>query len=372
MSISETFQQQVYAEFSRQIPLNQIKTLYRSHILENSELKTFKPGDILFRKGERKQAELFLIEGEIENVYLSGRAERKTAAQVTTVLSSERFHDFSCVCYQSALVLVVDSELLDECLSWSQISDFILSDVCMDTDRFDDLDWINTVLNSNLFVKVPPVNAERILDKMKPELVEAGDCIVRQGEVGDCCYFIKEGNAKVERYVEGEGHVHLADISVGRCFGEDALVFDTLRNATVTMTSAGTLMRLDKTDFMPLMEMPEVDELEEHEISDSLEKTVLLDVRTQAEYEAGHLSLAANLPLGLLALKARLLRENIHYVIYCDTGKRSYAAAYLLGKKGYNTSALKGGLNTAGMHYQLINDHGYILKNGEPVQDAKV
>jgi len=179
-----------------------------------------------------------------------------------------------------------------------------------------------------------------------------------------CCFFIKEGAARVTRRDEKGPLQHLADIGVGRCFGEDALVYETLRNATVTMTSDGVLMRLSKEDFKLLLLEPQVEELAEEDFADLSEPPVCVDVRSQSEYDEGHLVLAANVPLSLLSLKKRLLRPDVPYVFYCDTGRRSRAAAFLLGKEGFNTFALKGGLVGAGMQYQLTRDASYMLRDG--------
>jgi rhodanese-related sulfurtransferase len=54
---------------------------------------------------------------------------------------------------------------------------------------------------------------------------------------------------------------------------------------------------------------------------------------------------AINLPLYFIRLKLKSLDPNLHYVAYCDTGRRSSAAAYILAERGLNASVLKGGLN---------------------------
>src|SRR5690606_12271474 len=105
------------------------------------------------------------------------------------------------------------------------------------------------------------------------------------------------------------------------------------------MTTDGVLMRLSKEDFKLLLLEPQVEEVAEEDFASLTEPPVYLDVRSQSEYDQGHLVLAANVPLNLLALKKRLLRLDVPYVFYCDTGRRSRAAAYLLGKQGFNTFA---------------------------------
>jgi len=52
-----------------------------------------------------------------------------------------------------------------------------------------------------------------------------------------------------------------------------------------------------------------------------------------------------NLPLYLLRHKLNVLDRKTPYVVYCDTGRRSSAAAFILNQRGFETAVLKGGLN---------------------------
>jgi rhodanese-related sulfurtransferase len=346
------------------VPLGAFKPSYMNFLLQQASVDYLYAGQTLFDRGVCDYRHIYLLNGRVRLVYSSGYEELVSAGASRFALANEMPRPCEGIADTDCTLLKLDSDRLDRMLSWSQISDYLLAELSIERDLDEDMDWIRTVLNSNLFYKVPPVNAERILDRMTPQVVIAGDVIVRQGEIGNCCYFIKDGVARVTRREEKGGLMHLADIGLGRCFGEDALVYETLRNATVTMAEDGVLMRLGKDDFKVLLIEPEVEEVSEEEAQLLAEQPVYIDVRTQEEYDEGHLVLAANVPLNLLSLKKRLLRSDVPYVLYCDTGRRSRAAAYLLGKQGYNTLALKGGLVGAGMQYQLVRDVSYMLKDG--------
>ncbi len=346
------------------MPLSALKSSYLEFLLQQASIDYVCAGQRLFDRGVCDYWHFYLLHGRVNLVHASGFTETVSARDTLYPLANEMPRPCDGMADTDCTVLKLDSDRLDRILSWSQIDDYLLSELCVERDYDEDIAWIKTVLNSNLFYKVPPVNVERILDRMVPQVVLAGEVIVRQGEIGNCCYFIKEGAARVTRREANANPTHLADIGVGRCFGEDALVYETLRNATVTMVTDGVLMRLSKEDFKVLLIEPEVEEVSEAESQKLADEPVFIDVRTQGEYDEGHLALAANVPLGLLSLKKRLLRQDVTYVLYCDTGRRSRAAAYLLGKQGYNTLALKGGLVGAGMQYQLVRDLSYMLRDG--------
>ena len=52
-----------------------------------------------------------------------------------------------------------------------------------------------------------------------------------------------------------------------------------------------------------------------------------------------------NIPLYLIRLKLSTLDRQTPYVVYCDTGRRSSAAAYLLVERGFDAYVLTGGLS---------------------------
>ena len=137
----------------------------------------------------------------------------------------------------------------------------------------------------------------------------------------------------------------VATLSVGLCFGDDALRNDKPRNATVKMRSNGVLMRLGRADFQRLMRPPVVQEVTVQEARQQVAGgAVLLDVRSQYEYERGHCRQAPNFPLNLLKMKSGLLDPEHRYITYCNSGRRSAAAAALLKQNGFNVVALDTGI----------------------------
>ncbi|BFM16144.1 hypothetical protein R50073_23270 [Maricurvus nonylphenolicus] len=272
-----------------------------------------------------------------------------------------------CFAQTDCSLLVIKRHLLDQFLTWSQVAEYLMLDISYRPEYEDDQVWIATVLKSNLFYKVPPLNIGDIFSSLTKRVVDKGEVILRQGEIGDSCFFIKEGAASVERLYEGDRQrTHLADIGVGRCFGEDALLNATTRNATVTMTSHGVLMELRKDDFLKLLKEPSVSSI--NTAADAPAECLWLDVRTSEEYAAGHMESAANIPLNLLRLKQRMLDPSMPIVTYCDSGYRSRATAELLNRQGFSASYLAPGLQglTPDELLQNWTLKDYVLIDGLP------
>jgi voltage-gated potassium channel len=99
-----------------------------------------------------------------------------------------------------------------------------------------------------LVAKVPTfaaLNAEQIAQiaaLLRVQWAEPGDAIVREGEVGDCMYFIVSGRAAVE--MKPPVMLHAGDF-----FGEIALIEHTTRTATVRAKTRSQLLVLSAQDF---------------------------------------------------------------------------------------------------------------------------
>ena len=136
---------------------------------------------------------------------------------------------------------------------------------------------------------------------------------------------------------------------MGDTFGEEALISEAKRNATVAMETEGSLMRLGKDDFRKLLNEPMLDWVD----AAAAEKVIQeggqwLDVRLPSEFEAYHNEGAMNVPLYFIRLKLKTLDSSVKYVVCCDTGRRSSAGAFILNERGFQTYVLKGGLNRTG------------------------
>ena len=68
---------------------------------------------------------------------------------------------------------------------------------------------------------------------------------------------------------------------------------------------------------------------------DALNHKFVLDVRTHAEYESGHVPDASLIPAGRLPQNLAELPTDVPIVVYCQSGRRSVAAASLLRANGF-------------------------------------
>jgi len=287
-----------------------------------------------------------LLSGDVLLSHEDGRDRIITAGYHWLPIVQFDCKNFNAKALTDCSLLKVKRKKLDELLTWSQIADYLEVDISYERERDDDVAWMTTILNSNLFYKVAPIKIHDIFSKIEELPVSEGEVVIRQGDLGDYCYFIKEGRAEVLRSECAGDEQKIAEIREGRCFGEDALIKQTVRNASVKMLSDGTLIRLAGDDFASLIEPPSEALFKILPLQDiDLDEVVFLDVRSQEEYDYKHMKGAKHIPLNLLRLKIRVLNKNQRYIVYCNTSRRSQAAAYLLAKKGFDVAVLEGGLH---------------------------
>jgi rhodanese-related sulfurtransferase len=80
------------------------------------------------------------------------------------------------------------------------------------------------------------------------------------------------------------------------------------------------------------------------QVSQLPETALLLDVRTIAEFEAGHIPTAINIPIDEIRDRMQEIPTNRPIYIYCEAGLRGYLAQRILRLTGYeNVANLSGG-----------------------------
>ena len=116
------------------------------------------------------------------------------------------------------------------------------------------------------------------------EHFEAGETIFRQGDLGDRLYIVIDGEVLIVRSDADAPERVLAKLKTGDCFGEMALVANSLRMATAKTASAANLLTVDRGAFQALFRhLPPLRGLVQQWIKERLEQDALPseEVRTQ-------------------------------------------------------------------------------------------
>ena len=145
----------------------------------------------------------------------------------------------------------------------------------------------------------------------------------------------------------GGAEVVLAELKSGDAFGEEALVSEAKRNATVTALSDAQVLRLNRAHFNELLREPLLRRLGFEQASEKIRRGALwLDVRYPSEYQYDKLPGAINVPLAEVRNMFAVLDRGKDYIAYCQSGRRSAAAAFLFAQRGFKVWVLDGGLKS--------------------------
>jgi formylglycine-generating enzyme required for sulfatase activity/CRP-like cAMP-binding protein/rhodanese-related sulfurtransferase len=328
------------------VPLNALSHEHFDEVMQKIVVEEVGEGRFLFHQGESDSRTVYLLDGEVSLISSdqSGAGSVRSGSDTSRYpLDNHRPRTCSARASRKSVIASVDSSLLDVLLSWDQSQGYEVVEINSESND----DWMTRMLQSKAFVRLHPADIQRLLRRMDSVYLRAGDTVIRQGDEGDYFYIVRSGRCTVSRKPSAEGtEVVLAELSEGDIFGEEALVSDTRRNATVNMKTDGTLMRVSKDDFIELLKNPLVRYVDyEQAIAMVDEGAVWVDVRLPGEYANGAFEDSVNIPLSALRDQASELIFNEKYIICCDTGRRSSAAAFLLSHRGFEVFVLKDGLN---------------------------
>ena len=334
-------------------PLDGLKRDNLAALARKVQVRDLSPGQILFKEGDTEKRTFYIVSGILElqdQGKVVGTVEggsdfaKNPVAPVFPRRVSAKARD-------RVQFISIDSDLLDVMLTWDQTGTYEVSELHgNDPVGGGAEDWMTMLLQTKAFHKIPPANIQAIFMRMQQINYKSGDVILKQGAEGDYFYVLTRGSALVTRETPlSKDGIKLAELVVGDTFGEEALISDAKRNATVTMVSDGSVMRLGKEDFKKLLNEPMLDWVDEAQAQKIVQGGgQWLDVRLPSEFDNQHLDNAINIPLYFMRLKINTLDQDCEYVVCCDTGRRSSAGAYILSERGFKAYVLRDGINKDG------------------------
>ncbi len=328
-------------------PLDGLKRENLHALSRKTRLQQMDSGRVLFKEGESDKRTIYLVEGEIElrvgdrtvSMLRAGTPEARNA------VGAGQPRRFTARAMSDITFVAVDSDLLDVLITWDQTGTYEVGEITGTTSADAD-DWMTVLLHTKAFHRIPPANLQALFMRMQHVACHAGEVIIKQGADGDYFYVITKGSAVVTRETPmNRDGLKLAELGVGESFGEEALISDAKRNATVTMFTDGALVRLGKDDFKELLNEPLLHWVDLEHARELIGRGARwLDVRLPSEFDGYHLDEALNVPLYFIRLKIKTLDTATPYVAVCDSGRRSSAAAFLLSERGFDAYCLQGGL----------------------------
>ena len=335
----------------RLVPINALNPENFAELVGKVTTDTITKGRYAFKKGDEDKKSVYVIEGAVDLINETGNVLKTIRAgepDANHPLSPIQPRQLSAKVIEDATFVRVDSDLLDLMLTWDQTGSYDVVELSEDEEN-EGGDWMTKLLQTKAFHRIPPANLQTMFMTMEAVAYQQGDTVIKQGDEGDYFFIISNGQCEVVRETakKPEG-VPLAVLKEGDSFGEEALISDAKRNATIRMKSDGTLMRLSKEDFNKLLKEPLMKSVDFEQAKEMVAKGAqLIDVRLPNEYEKWNIKGSINLPLYFLRNKINTLEPSKQYIVACDTGRRSSSAGYILSERGFDAYVLENGLQQA-------------------------
>ncbi len=330
--------------------LGPLSTEQLIRLLKQSEMISAGAGEIILKEEDSMRNHLLLLEGKLEaqRVWsVPGGNDRsftwvldpvETEARFVFLAASSRVRAraISDICY-----LQINADTVDELVGWSQ-------QFSEELDGSPELKRrMELIKQVKIFHHVPLENVITAFKNMIPIDVQAGQIIITQGDEGDSYYLIDSGEAEVFRTDPlTDESARVATMGPGEAFGEEALLQGGYRNATIKMITPGVLLMLNKASFDELLKPSVVKEVNPEQAIEMVNsgKARWLDCRYDMEYEESRIPGALFVPLDQLRSNVQKLDPDETYIIYCRSGRRSKAAAFLLRERHLNALSLAGGI----------------------------
>jgi rhodanese-related sulfurtransferase len=312
--------------------------------------------DFLFRKGDVTPQLIYLIQGEV-----TLQAAGLVVEVVTANSDSAKFalahqipRKIDAIANGRVRFLRLNADIVRNIIPLVDKEDNSYM-VIEETDGDPD-DWMTALLRSPIFQRLPPANLQKILMSLESVYFKKGDVLLEQGGTGDYYYLIKSGQCLLTRKPSPNAkEIKLAQLANGDTFGEDSLLSGAPRNVTITALTDIVLLRLDKKQFVSLIKEPSLKFIGYAEMQEAVKTgTVMLDVRSQDEYEIHHIEGSINAPFFSLRMQLKTLSHDKPVIVICRDGKVSEAAAFLLLRNRIGALILKGGMDSLATKLEMV------------------
>lgn len=331
------------ARFARLLPLATLKAAARDVLFDAAELVSVHEGQLVYGQNQEDDYVYFLVDGAVEILSDGAPLRRLDAAEplARRPLDSAKVKRQTVKALCASRYYRIPREVIERVAPRAFAAPqrfFEVGDVAGQVTG----NWMMHMLRSTLFGVLEPERVQAVFQRMHREHVAAGDVLCREGEPGTDFFVVERGCCEVVRGAADAEPRQLADLGVGDMFGEQALITERPRGATVTMITDGSVMRLDAADFDSLIRPRLVRPISCEEAAGRIAAGTAswLDVRPAEQRILAPIEGAEALPLSHLRQKLHRLDRERLYVTAAEQRADAELAAFLMTSRGYRAQPL--------------------------------
>jgi CRP-like cAMP-binding protein len=328
-------------------PFAMLSPHYLDEAQAELQMHRFPRGKLIFKRAKLLDRAFYLVSGRLDLIDNAYEVEqvRSGTDRAKVALNQDSPTTVSAIAKAECVLFSIDKAYLDRLVSWSDSveqprtpsdlspSEFSVEEVTVQESS----DWMSSLLQCPLFTRVPTAQLQELFASFETHRQKQGEQVIREGERGEYFYVLAAGKARITNKL---GTVDV-EIGPGQYFGDEALIGNTLRNATVTMTSDGVLKRLTAESFNKLLMSPVLQYLEPAKLETLGKPYKLLDVKMPVEFRVQHLPGSINVPLSRLRKTIPEFGHSHVYAVVGDAGSRADIAAHILCQAGFDAVVVK-------------------------------
>lgn len=249
--------------FSRFSPICALTGQFLSDVPKQARLISVPKGTMLFKRGKILADHYFLVEGEVDLINnefgvekvksgadRSWRALNTHSPTVVSAVAKTHVRYFTLNIDWLARQIAQANNPKSAASQTDGQPATETSDAGIEVGELSDAkDWMACLLQSPLFSRLPWTQLQDLFGRFETLEVPAGERLIREGARGDYFYVLAAGTALV---TNRSGSVDL-ELKEGSYFGEEALISDAPRNASIIMCTPGVVKRLSAADFTDLV-----------------------------------------------------------------------------------------------------------------------
>ena len=353
-------------------PICNLPKRYQDEILNRSEVKEYKAGEMIFMAKGNDEKDYYLFEGSVE--FINEKREqvkttRHSGQQSLELIDHQRPRIYTVKAEENCKVFVTRRTFFDTLNSANSGKASLPEVEVSEIDMEGSGNWMLHMLNSSVFSNLPPENLQQIFINMDTVKVPAGSVIVKQGKPGDYFYLIQHGDCVISQQGKNGEKKELYHLGTGETFGERSLITGESSDVSVEMLSDGVVMRISKDNFNELVKEPLLDQISIDEANSLIEAGASwIDVRDADQYREQAIKNSLNIGLNNIYTAVKGLNINTKYVLCGNSPSHAMASAFLLSIKGFTVYSL----STSVEEYLESNPDAEISVQQVETQEAPV
>lgn len=329
--------------FDKFLPLNLIPPELRDDVIKHAMVTSFDVCKNIVKHSDRSTLYHYLIDGyaEVRHSFTHRTNISHDSEKACYPLEEHIQHGGVVRAVTPCRVMIINRDYIHEVMTRPERNEYgvihleeqvtLGEEIAIDDDYKSD--WMTIFYQSQLAVNLSASRIQQVITQLNNVDVRSGQVIIECHSPGDYFYIIKEGYAEVITDRAGPYKGDRFTLEPGDYFGDEALIADTIRNATIVMTSDGLIGKMSADVFADVIKSALV---VTPTVTDFLriDHPLYYDVRLPIEYNKSHIPGSINVPLSEIRNHLAMLDKTRSYVVTHEGGRRSELAAYLMRQAG--------------------------------------